>query len=509
MSSRSAGILLHPTSLPGRFGIGDLGPQAVRFLEWLEAAGQTLWQILPLGPPGEGNTPYTALSAFAGDPRLVSPEILERDGLLPAARLDDVPGLASDRVEFARVRRLKAGLLHAAWERFRTAPTIETKRRFEAFVEDSAQGAWLEDWTLYASLKARYRGASWIDWDPALARREPASLAAARSELVDEIAYHRFEQFLFFDQWSALRSEASARGIRILGDVPIYVAEDSADVWSRPDLFDLDECGRPVHVAGVPPDYFSETGQLWGNPLYRWDRLEEEGFRWWIDRMRANLRTADLVRLDHFRAFAAYWAVPASAETAENGAWLPGPKDKLLAALRDALGGLPLVAEDLGTITPDVLALRDAFDLPGMKVLQFAFHEDDSTHHPRHHAPPYVVYTGTHDNDTTRGWFATLPEDARLRALRDLGGDGGDIAWRMIGAAYASPAAAAVVPMQDVLDLGTEARMNTPGKARGNWEWRMREEPGAEIAARLRSLSESTGRLRTAGAAPRDASPSS
>jgi 4-alpha-glucanotransferase len=382
------------------------------------------------------------------------------------------------------------------------------RRRLEEFVEDPAQRAWLDDWTLYASLKARFRGVSWTDWDAALARREPASIDAARAELGEEIAYHRFEQFLFFEQWGRLRAEASSREIRILGDVPIYVAEDSADVWSRPELFDLDESGRPNRVAGVPPDYFSATGQLWGNPLYRWDRLEEEGYRWWIDRMRANLRTADLVRLDHFRAFVAYWAVPAGEETAVNGAWLPGPGEKLLAALRDALGGLPLVAEDLGTITPDVHALRDAFGLPGMKVLQFAYYEDDSTHHPRHHAEPYVVYTGTHDNDTTAGWFATLPEDARARVLRDLDGDGSDVAWRLIAAAYASPAEVAVVPMQDVLGLGSEARMNTPAKARGNWDWRMHEAPGPRAAARLLALAESTGRVRTAGAVPPGTSPS-
>jgi 4-alpha-glucanotransferase len=455
------------------------------------------WQVLPLGPTGHGHTPYGCLSSFAGDPKLISPERLVEQGLLPPSEIEAVPAFAEDRVEFARAVRLKERLLRTSWSRFRSHPPRGARERLDAFVHDPLQEEWLDDWALFSALKKEFGGAAWTDWDRSISGRAPEALTSARAALSEEIAFHRYAQFLFFTQWEELKTEANARGIRILGDVPIYVAHDSADVWARPDLFDLDEAGSPRHVAGVPPDYFSATGQRWGNPIYRWDRLEREGYAWWIARMRANLRIADVVRLDHFRAFRSYWEVPASEKTAVVGRWVPGPGEKLLEAMRASLGALAVIAEDLGTITPDVHALRDAFGLPGMKVLQFGFYEPDSSHHPRHHHTAYVVYTGTHDNDTTRGWFETLTEEQRHRVLEHVGGDGTDIAWAMVRAAYDSEAELAIIPAQDLLGLGSEARMNTPGSASGNWGWRMKpDQLDHDLAERLRGLVESTGRGR-------------
>jgi 4-alpha-glucanotransferase len=496
MIERSAGLLLHPTSLPGPFGIGDLGPEAEAFLDWAASAGQSVWQVLPLGPAGYGNPPYTALSAFAGNPLLVSPESLRDAGLLPAVALEGIPPFPADRVDFRWITPYKEALLRTSWGLFRAHAPPAMKEAFDAFVGDPAQAAWLEDWALYAALKARFRGQPWFEWDRELRRREPAALEAARAGTAEEAAYARYVQFLFFNQWEALRRAAAARGIRIMGDLPIYVSLDSADVWAHQRLFALDEDGRPLAVSGVPPDLFSATGQLWGNPLYRWDRMEEEGYAWWIERLRMNFRLADIVRIDHFRGFAAYWEVPAGARDAIGGRWVPGPGAKIFEAARRALGARAIVVEDLGHITEDVEALRESLGFPGMRILQFAFGSDDSTHLPERHVAGAVVYTGTHDNDTTRGWFAALGEEDRRRVTRHLGTDGREIEWDMIRAAYASPAALAIVPLQDPLGLGSEARMNTPGRASGNWTWRVRRgrlEPG--VAARLRGLAETTGRL--------------
>lgn len=470
---RRAGLLLHPTSLPGRYGIGDLGPTASAFLAWAADAGQAIWQVLPLGPTGMGDSPYGCLSAFAGNPLLISPERLAEEGLLPREALtlgEEPPG---DRVAFEAARARREQILRASFAHFRAAPPAGIREAFEAFVDAPEQRSWLEDWTLFSALKAAHDGREWTAWDAALRDREPGALESAVRRLGDETSYHRYCQFLFFRQWAALRAEAHRRGISILGDVPIYLAFDSAEVWASRGHFELDDTGRPLRVAGVPPDYFSRTGQLWGNPLYRWERFAAEGFAWWIERLRANLRLADVVRLDHFRGFAAYWAVPAGDSTAVGGEWVEGPGHALFAALRQALGDLPLVAEDLGVITPDVESLRDAFGLPGMKVLQFGFSRGSG--HSPHDVPRHaVVYTGTHDNDTARGWFENLRPAEQQRVLAYVGGSPESIGWGLLQAAYNSAAATAIAPLQDVLGLGSDARMNLPGRPDGNWSWRVR-----------------------------------
>lgn len=494
MPSRAAGILLHPTSLPGRFGIGDLGPAVERFLDWLRDASQSWWQILPLGPPEAHASPYTCLSAFAGNPLLISPERLVDDGLLAAADLEDAPGAPPEQVDFATVAAWKETLLRRSWERFKTSAPKALRDELAAFAAAPEQH-WLDDWTLFMTLRRRHDLGGWWQWDPALRDREPAALAAVRQSSADELAYQGYVQFLFFRQWARVREEARRRGVRILGDLPIYVALDSAEVWTRRELFELDAAGRPLAVAGVPPDYFSKTGQLWGNPLYRWDRMAADGYAWWIARLAANLRLADRVRLDHFRAFAGYWRVPAGAATAVAGEWIEGPGK----ALFDALGELPLVAEDLGDVTPDVDALRDALGLPGMRVLQFGFDAAASIHAAHNLRRRSVLYTGTHDNDTVAGWFGALDAAARQR-VRDYCGieNGADVHWHLIRLAYASVAELAVVPLQDVLGLGSAARMNTPSRAGGNWSWRCRADAlSGRDARRLRRLAELTGRAAT------------
>ncbi len=494
-AKRRAGVLAHPTSLPGAYGIGDLGDPALRFLDWLEAAGQRVWQVLPLGPTSHGDSPYGCLSAFAGNPLLISLERLVEDGLLERADLAGVPRFADDAVDFGLLPGWKGGVLRRAWERFRTAGD-DARREFEAFVRAPEQAYWLDDWTTYSALKGRFGGREFTAWPAGLRRGERRALDAARVELAAERELHAFLQMLFFRQWAALAAEARSRGIRVLGDVPIYVAPDSCDVWSHPEYFDLDDAGRPRVVAGVPPDYFSDVGQLWGNPLYLWDRLAEDGYRWWVARVRANLRVADFLRLDHFRGFVSYWEVPAGSETAVEGRWRPGPGAALFEALRREIGGLPFVAEDLGIITDDVRTLKESLGLPGMKVLQFGFDEEDSIHAPENLTSADVAYTGTHDNDTTRGWFEALDDDARARVLSRVGGDAGDAVAALLAAAYASPAHLVVVPLQDALGLGSDARMNTPGVARGNWSWRVRpEQLSGDAALRLRALSRRTGRL--------------
>jgi 4-alpha-glucanotransferase len=501
MTTRAAGLLLHPTSLPGRFGIGDLGPECDAFLDWAASAGQSVWQVLPLGPTGFGNSPYGTLSAFAGSPMLLSPELLVADGLLPGSALGGAPGFPEHHVDFERVIPWKEGLLREAWRRFRTDAPDALRAELQGFAEASAHGYWLRDWSLFMALKGRYGGAAFREWPEELRLRRPAALARAERELAEETSWHAFLQFLFFRQWERVKDAAHARGLRILGDVPIYVSGDSADVWSHPEIFELDAEGDPLRVAGVPPDYFSETGQLWGNPLYRWDVLERDGYRWWVERMRANLRLTELLRLDHFRGFSGYWAVPAGAETAIAGSWQEGPGRKLFDALAAELGPLDLVAEDLGEITPDVKALVAALDLPGMKILQFAFGGDDEDYQPHNHVPNGVVYTGTHDNDTTRGWWEKADEATRHRVRAYLGGDGTDPIGIFVRAAYASVARLAVLPVQDVFGLGSEARMNTPGKGADNWAWRARKwDFNGERAAWLRELATLTGRFRPGGA---------
>ena len=472
MPRRSAGVLLHVTSLPGPFGIGDVGPVAYQWVDALAAAGQRWWQVLPLNPPGHGDSPYQAFSAFAGNPMLVSPDRLAGDGLLEAADLA-AHHLPPGRVDYTRAKAVKVDLLARAWDRFAAggsaAPLREEFDRFRA-----EQAGWLDEFALYMALRDAHGDRGWHDWDPALVRRQPEAMAAARVAQKARVDRHAFEQFLFARQWGQLQAYAADRGVRVVGDVPIFVSGDSADVWSHPDLFLLDEQLKPTAVAGVPPDYFSATGQRWGNPLYAWDRMAADGFDWWARRLSTLLRQTDLIRIDHFRGLAACWHVPADAETAVDGKWVDSPGRALIEAVRSRLGRLPFIAEDLGVITPDVEALRDDFGLPGMRVLQFAFGSGpDNVFLPHHYVRNTVAYTGTHDNDTTVGWFAALDAEQKKCALDYAPGLDADPAGTLVRLAWQSVADLAIAPVQDVLRLGSEARMNTPGTAADNWAWRL------------------------------------
>lgn len=495
---RAAGVLLHPTSLPGPHGVGELGPEAVRWLDLLAAAGQRVWQVLPLGPTGYGDSPYQSFSAFAGNPYLIDVGALAAAGLVADAELDPLRALPSRRVDFGGLYALKLPLLRRAADAFLAAGG-ESEPAFRAFREREA--AWLEDFALFMALKEEAGGAPWTSWDRPLRLREPAALADARERLAAEVARQRVWQYWFDAQWSAVKAQAAARGIRVLGDAPIFVALDSADVWAHPELYHLAEDGRPTVVAGVPPDYFSATGQRWGNPLYRWDVLARRGYDWWVSRLRSALERVDLVRIDHFRGFAAYWEVPAEEPTAVRGRWVEGPGADLFATLRRELGGLPVVAEDLGVITPDVEELRDSFGLPGMKVLQFAFAGGpDDPYLPHNYPRDCVVYTGTHDNDTTRAWYETAPEAERDHVRRYLGRPDEEVVAGLVRLAFASVADLAVVPLQDHLGLGSEARMNTPGRESGNWTWRFAwEDVPGWLAPHLRGLAEVYGRLGPTG----------
>jgi len=467
-----------------------------RFLDWAAEAGQKLWQILPLGPTGYGNSPYGLLSAFAGNPLLISPELLVEDGILPESYLTEVPAVGTGPVPFDDVIAWKKAMLRTAFARFRTAGPAAAVRAFADFSAAPEQRGWLDDWSLFAALKSTHGRREWSAWPVPLRDREPAALAAAQRDLSQEVEYRKFVQFLFFSQWGRVRGEAASRGIAILGDIPIYVAGDSADVWAHRRLFWIDEEGLAEEVAGVPPDYFSPEGQLWGNPLYRWDRLEQEGFAWWVERVRANLRTADLLRIDHFRGFAAYWAVAAGDRTAVDGEWKPGPGIRLFTAIGGALGEVPFVAEDLGEIDDDVRALLRATGFPGMRVLQFGFAEDDHEYQPHRFQRNTVVYTGTHDNDTTVGWWRSLDEEERKRVRDYVGPIGEEIGWELIRAAYTSVADRVIVPVQDVFCFGSDARMNTPGCGGGNWIWRARDRDFQDgPSTGLRRLAELTGRF--------------
>ncbi|MCQ3939062.1 MAG: 4-alpha-glucanotransferase [Chloroflexi bacterium] len=491
---RSSGILLHPTSLPGPYGIGDLGPQAYRFVDWLASTGCKLWQILPLGPTGYGDSPYQCFSAFAGNPYLISPDDLLADGLAAREDLVALKDLPASRVDYGLVIPRKLDLLLKAFHRFQSNPEL-LRGAFDYFCAQNA--SWLDDFALFMALKEANGGGAWNGWDPALRARSKTALDKARNDLAEDVMRHSFYQFLFFRQWEKLRAYANGRGIQIVGDIPIFVAYDSADVWANPELFFLDEAGNPTVVAGVPPDLFSATGQLWGNPLYDWEVHKKDGYAWWLSRVRAVLQTVDILRFDHFRGFAGYYEIPASHTTAENGRWVPGPSRDFFRAVDKYLGdglithgtGLPIIAEDLGVITPDVIELLNAFDLPGMRVLQFAFTDPENPFLPHNYVPNCVAYTGTHDNDTAFGWFASAPEHEREFAKRYLGVDGHDFAWDLIRAVWKSVAVFAIAPMQDVLGLGGEARMNFPSRLGGNWEWRMSEADFREdLAAGLKDL---------------------
>lgn len=502
---RSAGILLHVTALPGALGCGDLGSAAFDFVDSLARAGQSLWQVLPVSPTGYGNSPYQATSAFAGSPLLISLELLVERGWLKPDEIEPEHPFPADRVDFEAVNAWRQPRLALAYERFRSGHGAE---QAELAKFQTAEAAWLDDYVLYAALKEEAGAQAWTEWPSELVHRDPAALDAARRRLADSLEREAFIQFEFTRQWTALRAYASSRRVRIMGDIPIFVAHDSADVWVQQRLFQLDDGGRPTVVAGVPPDYFSASGQLWGNPLYRWDVLAADGYRWWIDRFRQSLRLFDVIRIDHFRGFESYWEIPGGAPDARGGRWVPGPGIDLFRAAEAALGPIPLIAEDLGIITPQVDALREAVGAPGMRVLQFAFGADPkSAEYQPHNFPPHcVVYTGTHDNDTTVGWFhshagegttrnAYEIERERAAVLAYVGTDGSDIAWDMIRSAWQSAADTAIAPLQDVLSLGSEARFNLPGSATGNWQWRLA--PGQLTRAteeRLQQLTHNCGR---------------
>jgi 4-alpha-glucanotransferase len=490
--ARSAGVLLHPTSLPGPYGIGDLGPIAYEWVDVLASAGQRWWQILPLGPTGFADSPYQSFSAFAGNTYLLSPELLRNDGLL--GPLDVVtPTFPAAEVDYGSVVEFKQALLARAWENFRGGAAGPLRGPFEEF--RGRESRWLDDYALFASLKESHEGSSWQEWESDLRLRKPAALDRARRRLGDAIGRHSFGQFLFWRQWSDLKAHAHAKNIRLIGDVPIFVAIDSSDVWSNPAEFKLDEERRPTVVAGVPPDYFSATGQLWGNPHYDWPKMKADGYAWWIARFRKTLEQVDLVRLDHFRGFEASWEIPAGSPTAETGEWVPGPGGDLLLALQRALGKLPLIAEDLGVITPDVETLRDAFDLPGMRILQFAFDGSENRFLPHNYSHNTVVYTGTHDNDTTLGWYSSLPDNVRDFFHRYYPWRDDDVAWGLIRLAWSSVADFAIVPLQDILSLPTEMRMNYPGRPSGNWRWRFRTgELTPALIARLAEWTSMYGR---------------
>ncbi len=488
---RSGGILLHPTSLPGPFGIGDLGPDAHRFVDLLAEAGATRWQLLPLGPPGFGGSPYNAQSSFAGNEALISPELLVQEGLLEDAGIADPPHFPAHHIDFDAVAAFKQPLFRAAWRHFRHTPG---RVELDTFRERTAE--WLEDFALYRALKKLYHGRPWNTWDPPFRLRDPNALERARSDLADEIDYECFIQWLFDQQWDALRRHAHFRGILVVGDIPMFPNLDSADVWAHQRLFKLDEDGQPTVVAGVPPDYFSETGQLWGNPHYDWPRHAEENYHWWDARFRWTFHRTDIVRIDHFRGFEAAWEVPAGSENAINGRWVPGPGIDIFSRL-GLLSRPAIIAEDLGTITPPVRKLRDDAGFPGMEVLHFAFGSGpDNDYLSHNHVRNAVVYTGTHDNDTTVGWLESLDAKTRKHLLEYLGPIDSELPDALIRTVFASVTDTAIIPMQDLLLLGAEARMNTPSEASGSWTWRFSWDqlPPGRIDW-LRSLMELYGRL--------------
>jgi 4-alpha-glucanotransferase len=486
--SRSSGILLHPSSLPGPHGIGDFGPSSYYFIDWLGVAGQTLWQILPLVPVGFGNSPYVGLSAFAGEPMLISLEDLVKKGWLDLGKMSSLPSFDNKRVNYQDVNAFKMKNLRQAAGIFFSRASSAEKEEFGKFSERNK--SWLNDYALFMALKEHFGNKEWRCWDKDIARRDPSAIKRACKALAGDIRFWEFCQWCFYSQWTAVKKYANDKGIQIIGDIPVFVAYQSADVWSQPGLFHLDDEMRPTVVSGVPPDYFSETGQRWGNPLYRWDEMERRGYDWWIERIKMTLCVADIVRIDHFLGFDAYWEIPASEKTAVHGKWVEGPKAKFFHAVREKLGKLPIIAEDLGLVTPGVIALRDQFDFPGMKVLQFAFAggpKNPFLPHNYHHN--VVAYTGTHDNDTTLGWFASATEREKAFVEKYVGISRTNINWELMRVASYSVADRVVFPFQDVLGYGTEARMNLPGKSTGNWEWRFAwEEVKPEHAEQLYEL---------------------
>jgi 4-alpha-glucanotransferase len=511
---RSSGILLHPTSLPSPFGIGDLGPAAYEFADFLASAGQSIWQMLPLGPTGYGDSPYQCFSAFAGNPTLISLARLVDEGLLDSRDLDDLPQFSVEQVEFEAVNQFKQAKLRKAFEEFQRGAPEHRKQEFAHFVE--AESEWLADYALFFALKDKFDGVAWPKWDHEFVSRESAALQRAREELASQIAEQEFLQFVFFEQWKSLKEYCGKRKIRMMGDLPIYVAHDSADVWAHPEYFHLDHHGNATKIAGVPPDYFSATGQLWGNPIYRWERIAADGYSWWIKRFRASFQMFDMLRVDHFRGFEAYWEVPGGEKTAQNGKWRKGPGAELFAVAEAKLGHLPILAENLGVITPEVEAIRERFGFPGMAILQFAFGNDPQgpSFRPHNYPRNIVAYTGTHDNDTVIGWWTSKPGEGSIRSAEDirkereftrayLGWDDNhfhfaatEINWIFMRTLMASVADTVIFPLQDVLGAGGRARMNVPGTATGNWRWRFRgEQLSVEIADWLQKMASIYDRL--------------
>ncbi len=490
---RTSGILLHPTSLPGPNGSGDLGASAYHFVDWLITAGQSLWQVLPLMPIGPANSPYMSVSAFAGNPLLIDLDDLVRRGWLAPIQDEERVGFEAERVNYERVVPFRISKLREAANGFFANAGDDERADFSAYCK--TEKSWLDDYALFMALDEHFAGRMWPDWDEPLVRRETKALSAARKELAPQIAFWQFVQWCFERQWQSLRRYANERGVRIVGDLPIFVAHHSADCWSRPDLFHLDEAFWPTVIAGVPPDFFSETGQRWGNPLYDWAAMDRSRYTWWVKRIKRQLQLADILRIDHFRGFAGYWEIPASEPTAVNGRWVPAPGKKLFATIEKALGKLPVIAEDLGVVTPDVVELRDEFDLPGMRVLQFAFADGaDHSFLPHNYVQNTVVYTGTHDNDTVPGWWVTCTERERDFVRRYLDTNASEINWDFIRAAAMSVACMSIYQFQDVLDLDGRHRMNMPGFV-GYWEWRFTwDYVGGAPAERLSQLCALAGR---------------
>ena len=482
---RLSGILVHPTSLPGKFGIGDLGPEAYRFVDFLQESGQHLWQTLPLGPTGGHNSPYQCFSSFAGQPLLISPELLKDEGLLTDADLSNVPHFSDEEVDFAAVGEYKEELFKKAFARFKELPEDNPLKSELALFCKSAH--WLDDYAMFMAIKKSKGGAHWLEWEKKYRKPTKSQKAVIEREFEDET---------FCRQWSQLKAYANERDILLIGDIPIFVSGDSADVWAEPRLFQVDSDGFPTVVAGVPPDYFSATGQLWGNPLYDWKYHKKTNYEWWMERFKTQFLLSDIVRIDHFRGLESYWEIPADSETALNGKWVDGPKDEFFEVLIKTFGEEPpIIAEDLGIITDDVRALRDKFGLPGMKILQFAFEDEDSNYLPYNQPYNCVCYTGTHDNDTTTGWYATASEKARDKVRRYMNTDASQVSWDFIRTCFGSPARFAIIPVQDLFCQGSDCRMNTPGKADGNWAYRMKKELlTSDVAKRLYDVTKLYGR---------------
>lgn len=479
--NRSAGILLHPTSLPGNFGIGDLGPAAYKFVDFLEKSGQGLWQVFPLGPTGYGDSPYQCFSAFAGNPNLISPELLLKDGLLKKEDLQNTPEFGDGNINFGDVINFKKELLHKAHVNFLSSKKKSLLDSYEEFVKKEKE--WLDDYSLFMASKDFHGGVLWTEWDKSIALRDDSKMSSWKKKLAEGVKYHKFVQFCFLTQWLNIKEYANKKSIQIVGDLPIFVAYDSADVWANKELFSVDKTGKLKTVAGVPPDYFSKTGQLWGNPLYNWQEMAKDDYLWWRNRIKSLLKIIDIIRIDHFRGFEAFWQIPGNAPTAQKGKWVKAPGKELFSSIEKHLGKVPILAEDLGVITPEVEDLRDTFNFPGMKILQFSFGATgEKKFLPHNYIKNCVVYTGSHDNDTTRGFFEEAKKNGNKTDIYKFAqeylncyGNEGELVKAALKSVYSSVADTVIIPMQDLLNLGTEARMNFPGKLGGNWGWRLKE----------------------------------